>query len=78
MAYTIYTKKNCPYCEKVKTIMNSIGESYAEQRLDVNFTREEFVSQFGGGATFPRVLKGGQLIGGCNETVVHLRQEGLV
>ena len=78
MAYTIYTKKNCPYCERVKTVLSSIGESYTEQKLDVNFTREEFVSQFGGGATFPRVLKEGRLLGGCNETVIYLRQQGLV
>lgn len=78
MTYTIYTRKNCPYCEKIKTVLNDIGESYTEQKLNVNFTREEFVSQFGEGATFPRVLKEGRLLGGCNETVVHLRQQGLV
>jgi len=78
MAYTIYTRKNCPYCERVKTVLNSIREPYTEQKLNVNFTREEFVSQFGEGATFPRVLKEGRLLGGCNETVVYLRQQGLV
>jgi len=78
MAYTIYTRKNCPYCERVKKVLDSIREPYTEQKLNVNFTREEFVSQFGEGATFPRVLKEGRLLGGCNETVVYLRQQGLV
>lgn len=78
MAYTIYTRDNCPYCSNVKQVLAGIGESYIEYKLGVNFDRDQFVSEFGYGATFPRVLKDGQLLGGCNETVVYLRNQGLV
>ena len=78
MAYTIYTKKNCPYCENVKKVLTGLGESNEEKRLNIDFDREEFVSQFGYGSTFPRVLKDGHLLGGCNETVTYLRRKGLV
>jgi glutaredoxin 3 len=76
--YTIYTRDGCPYCTQVKQVLAGIGASYTELSLNSNFTREQFVEQFGAGATFPRVIKDGHLLGGCNETVVYLRNQGLV
>lgn len=76
--YTIYTKNGCPYCDKVKQVLAAIGESYVELSLDSNFSREQFIEQFGHGATFPRVLKDNTLLGGCNETILYLRNQGLV
>ncbi len=49
-----------------------------ELRLNKDFSKEQFVDKFGYGATFPRVLKDGKLLGGCNEAVTYLRNEGLV
>lgn len=76
--YTIYTRDGCPYCTQIKQVLSAIGESYTELSLNSNFSREQFVEQFGVGATFPRVLKNDQLLGGCNETVIYLRNQGLV
>lgn len=76
--YTIYTREGCGYCTQIKQVLSGIGESYTELSLNSNFSREQFIEQFGQGATFPRVLKDGHLLGGCNETVVYLRNQGLV
>lgn len=76
--YLIYTRDGCPYCDKVKSVLSAIGESYTEMKLNSQFTREQFVEQFGHGSTFPRVFKDGALLGGCNETIVYLRSNGLV
>ena len=78
MAYTIYSKKNCPYCENVKKVLTGLGESYMEVTLNRDFSREEFTAKFGYGSTFPRVLKDGKLIGGCSETITQLRTEGRI
>mgnify|MGYP002026968975 FL=1 len=58
--------------------MEGIGQDYMELRLNKDFSKEQFVDKFGYGATFPRVLKDGKLLGGCNEAVTYLRNEGLV
>ena len=76
--FTIYTRDGCGYCEQIKTVLTNIGEPYTEMKLDLHFSREQFVEQFGSGSTFPRIFKDGALLGGCNETIVHLRNQGRI
>ena len=76
--YTIYTKDGCPYCDKVKSVLNMLNQSYREYELGVDFTREEFYTEFGEGSTFPRVLYNDTLIGGCTETVKYLKEQKLI
>lgn len=76
--YTIYTKEGCPYCDKVKQVLNMLNQSYREYELGVDFTREEFYNEFGEGSTFPRVLYNDTLIGGCSETVKYLKEQKLI
>ena len=38
----------------------------------------KFYDKFGKGSTFPRVVEGDTLIGGCTETVKYLREQKLV
>lgn len=76
--YTIYTKDGCPYCDKVKQVLNVLNQSYREYELGVDFTREEFYNEFGEGSTFPRVLYNETLIGGCSETVKYLKEQKLI
>ena len=78
MPYRIYAKTNCPYCENIKKVLTGLGESYIELTLNRDFSKEEFTSKFGYGSSFPKVLKDGKLIGGCSETIVHLRNEGRI
>lgn len=78
MNFTVYTKRGCPYCDKIKQVLNTVGASYTEQVLDVHFTREQFTQQFGANGTFPRVLMNGSLIGGCNESIIYLRNQGVI
>ena len=47
-------------------------------KVNRDFTREEFSQNFGEGATYPRVVLEGQIIGGCQETVKYLREQKLV
>ena len=68
----IYTRNGCPYCEKLKLILESFDVTFVSQNLDDNFTREEFYEKFGEGATFPQVLLDGSNMGGCAETIEYL------
>ena len=78
MNFKIYSKENCPYCYKVKTVLELTGTNFQLLKLDEDFTKEEFYSEFGEGSTFPQVVLGGANLGGCTETVKYLRENNLV
>lgn len=78
MNIVVYSKDGCPYCEKIKQVFNLKGWDFKEYKLGVDFTREQFLSEFPTQSTFPRVLIDGTLIGGCTETVNYLKEQKLI
>ena len=74
----IYTREGCGFCTKIKEVYKSKGWSFAEYKLDVNFTREQFKQEFGMAATFPQVIIAGHKMGGCTEPVKYLRENSYV
>ncbi len=43
---TIYSKDNCPWCERAKDYMNVKDEPYTEIKIGRDITREEFMEQY--------------------------------
>jgi len=76
--FAVYTKKGCPYCDKIKTVLGSKGVKYSEYVLDKDFTREQFYAEFGEASTFPQVLCDDLKLGGCTESVRYFRAMGWV
>ena len=42
MTYTVYSKDGCPYCDKVKKVMELAELQHVVYTLGADFTREEF------------------------------------
>ena len=78
MNFTIYTRSGCPYCTKIKQVLEGKRYNYREYKLGVDFERESFYTQFGMGSTFPQVVLCGNNLGGCTETVKYLRENNLI
>ena len=83
MNFTVYSKKGCPYCDKVKVVLNDVsvrkGTPIICYELGTDFSREEFYAEFGEGSTFPQVvLNDQQHLGGCSDTVQYLQENKLV
>jgi glutaredoxin len=76
--FAVYSKNGCPYCTKVISALQLAELQYVEYKLDRDFNREEFYSEFGEGTTFPQVIVGDKKLGGCQETVKYLRENKLV
>jgi glutaredoxin len=81
MSFTVYSKKGCPYCDKIKMVLSdlSIKKGYPVicYELGTQFTREEFYSEFGEGSTFPQVVFEQKHIGGCSDTVKYLQENNM-
>ena len=75
MNFTVYSKDGCPYCEKVKKVLELTGSSFVVYNLGEDYTREGFISEFGEGATFPQVSVDGKKIGGSVETIKFLKEQ---
>ena len=75
MNFTVYSRKGCDYCERIKTVLRLTGCAYVVYNLGEDFTREEFIAEFGEGSTFPQVSCDGNKIGGSVETVKFLKEQ---
>ena len=79
MRFTVYSKPGCPYCEKIKKVLDLSQFQYKVYNLDENFTRDEFYAEFGLNTTFPQVvLNDEQRLGGCTDTVKYLKENNLL
>jgi len=75
MNFTVYSRTGCDYCERIKTVLRLTGCTYVVYNLGEDFTREEFIAEFGEGSTFPQVSCDGKKIGGSVETVKFLKEQ---
>ena len=75
MIFTVYSKDKCPYCYKVKQVLELTGSKYVSYELGKDFTREEFYSMFGEGSTFPQVLCDDEKLGGSIDTIKFIKEK---
>ena len=78
MNFTVYSKDNCPYCYKVKQVLELTGSEFVTYELDKDFTKEEFYGKFGKGTTFPQVLCDDKQLGGSVETIKFLKESKII
>lgn len=76
--FAVYSKDGCPYCEKIKSVLELTKQKFVVYNLGEHFDRESFYSQFGQGSTFPKVVCDDQIIGGCTETIQWLKEQKVI
>ena len=78
MNFTVYSREGCPYCVKIKEVMQLAKLQHRVYDLWTDFTRDEFYDQFGYGSTFPQVVVDNKNLGGCTDTVKYLREQKII
>jgi len=63
MKVEIYSKSNCPFCEKAKSWFKSHGYSYTEYKLDNEEERLAFYQKVPGARSVPQIFIDDKLIG---------------
>lgn len=76
--FIVYSKSGCPYCTKIINVLQLAEMKYVEYKLGVDYHKPEFYSKFGQGATFPKIVRDKEVIGGCTETIKYLRENKLI
>ena len=78
MKFTLYSKEGCSFCKKAERLLELPKVEYRVYKLGIDFTREQFISEFGQSSSFPRILVDDKLIGGCLDTFKYLEEKNLV
>lgn len=79
MKFTVYSKEGCPYCIKIKQVLELSNLEHKVYTLGEDFSREQFYAEFGYGSTFPQVVMNDQEhLGGCTETVKYLKEQNII
>jgi len=74
----IYTKENCPYCDRAKRLLTAKG--YVFEEVDLTDDPEgqlALVEKAGGQKTVPQIFIDGSHIGGC-EDLERLAKDGIL
>ena len=78
MNFTVYSKEGCGHCDRIKTVLRLTGSTYVVYNLGEDFTKEEFIAEFGEGSTFPQVSCEGKKLGGSIETIQFLKEKRVI
>ena len=71
----IYSNRNLE-SERAICLMQSLEQKYVEYLMGVDFTEEQFISEFGEGASYPQIAIGLRHIGNLSETLKHFNYNG--
>jgi hypothetical protein len=74
---TIYSNGS-QECERVASLLKTLGGEYLEYKLNKHFTQNNFEQEFGPEATYPQVALGYNHIGGLKETLYYLKKTGVI
>ena len=78
MNFAVYSKEDCPYCDKVKQVLELTNSKFVVYTLGQHFNKEAFLGEFGEGSTFPQVVCDGKQLGGSIETVEFLKEKKII
>jgi len=68
----VYTKDNCGYCEKAKTLLNQKNIPYNITKIGQDITREEFLDMYPDVKTVPFIILDGEKVYGFDKLEVKL------
>jgi glutaredoxin len=74
----LYSKDNCQECERAKMLLDNIKIEYLEYKYLIDFTKRQFISEFGESASFPQISIGYGHIGGLKETLQYLKDKKII
>ena len=75
----VYSKNNCVYCVKAKSLLKGLGLTFVEKKLEEFDSVDDMIKDIGKKVrSKPQIKIDGKLIGGYNQLIEHYNNEGLV
>jgi len=67
MIVEIWGKSECAFCDAAKHLCEEQEIEFTYKQYNVDFTKDEILSEFVGATTFPQIKIDGKPIGGYNQ-----------
>jgi len=67
MTNIVYSKENCPFCDKAKALLKSHDITFETKMVGVDVTREQLLEAVPTARSVPQVFLYGNYIGGYKE-----------
>jgi len=71
----IWSKPDCPYCARAKSVLRTNNISFTEKMLNRDFTREILKETYPSAMSFPVVVVDGFYIGGYTQLAEKLNEQ---
>ena len=78
MKAVLYSKENCQECDRVRSLLQSLGVSHLEYKLGSDYNEKQFCAEFGSNAQFPQVAIDYRHIGSLKETLQYFKAVGVI
>ena len=76
---TVYTKENCVYCVKAKSLLKGLGLKYTEKKLEEFKSVDAMIADIGKKVrAMPQIKIDKELIGGYNQLIEYFNNKKLV
>lgn len=79
MKIIVFSKNNCVYCNKAKTLLSNLGLTYEERKYEDYKSVDKLLEDIGKKVrTMPQIKIDDKLIGGYNQLVEYFADKGKV
>lgn len=79
MEIIVYSKLNCGYCVKAKTLLKNLGLKFTEKKLEEFSSVDALLEDIGKKVrSMPQIKIDGELVGGYNQLVEYFEKQGKV
>ena len=76
---TVYTKQNCVYCVKAKSLLKGLGLTFTEKKLEEFESVDSMIKDIGKKVrAMPQIKVDGELVGGYNQLIEYFNNKGVV
>ena len=76
---TVYSKQNCVYCVKAKSLLKGLGLTWTEKKLEEFSSVDEMIKDIGKKVrAMPQIKIDDELVGGYNQLIEYFNNKGVV
>lgn len=73
MSAIVWSKDNCPFCDRAKSLLKVKGIDYEERKIGDGWTKEQLLESVPTARSVPQIFIDGRYVGGYSELERQLR-----